>query len=396
LNAILNREFQPNGVEAMAGTNLLLGSEHMLAEKDGALHSFYRPLVGSAITPSACNAAVPNLQALAEKQAGKMSNSGGNIIMRDICGEFTLDVAWRQILGLNLSGDEVEHFYGMVDKWVKGIISLCIAFHIFPKQTEGFKARAYIVKKLEEKIDDLLANGPDDTTMSGMVFATDEDNTSLKLTRSQIIDNALLLILAGSKTSASTLVNTMLCLGLNRDKWEKLVEEQQMVQSKHGDTLDQEILENECPYLEGVVMEAMRLKPIASGALRRLKTTQTMDGFQIPRGWSFFWNILLTHVQDPVTFQQDGSHMDIRTGFVSERWLDKSTRPLEDFVPMGGGPRYCLGSHLAYTEMKVFLAVLARKIDFQLVQSPEEELVIKRMSIMPTPADGVPVTATAR
>jgi cytochrome P450 len=189
LNAILNQDFQPNGVKAMASTNLLLGSEHMLAQKDGALHSFYPRLVGSAMTPSPCNAAVPNLQALAEKQANKMSNSGGNIIMRDICGEFTLNVGWKQSLGLNLSGDEVEHFYGMVDKWVKGIISLRIAFHIFPKQTKGFKARAYIVKKLEEKIDDLLANGPDDTTMSGMVFATDEDNTSPKLTRLQIFNS---------------------------------------------------------------------------------------------------------------------------------------------------------------------------------------------------------------
>jgi cytochrome P450 len=393
--AILSQEFQENGVAALAGENILMGNQHMLAVKDGSLHAFYRRLVGSAMTPAACNAAVPNFQALAQKKAEEMLQSPASTNMEDICTEFTLDVAWGQILGLDLEEEEVKVFYDMVNKWVAGIVNLRILFGLFPKQTEAYKARSYIVHKIEEKIDDLLKNGPDTTTMSGLVFATDEEDSSQKLSRQQIVDNVLLPILAGTETSASTLTNAMLCLGLHRSCWEKLVEEQRQIQANHGDGLEREILEKECPYLEAVIKETMRLKPLPSGAPRKLKATQIIDGYQIPKGWQFFWNIFLTHAQDPITYKEDGSHMDIKEGFIPERWLDKKTRPSDDFIPMGGGPRYCLGATLAYTEMKVFLAVLARKLDFKLA-NPQEVIVMKRMSILPKPADGVPVTSKPR
>jgi hypothetical protein len=45
--------------------------------------------------------------------------------------------------------------------------------------------------------------------------------------------------------------------------------------------------------------------------------------------------------------------------------------------------------------MKVFLAVLARKLDFKLA-NPQEAIVMKIMSMMPKPVDGVPVTSTPR
>ena len=55
-------------------------------------------------------------------------------------------------------------------------------------------------QKIEEKIQYLEQSGPDTSTLSGMFFATDEgDSTQSKLTRQEIIDNALLLILAGSE-----------------------------------------------------------------------------------------------------------------------------------------------------------------------------------------------------
>ena len=59
--------------------------------------------------------------------------------------------------------------------------------------------------------------------------------------------------------------------------------------------------------------------------------------------------------------------MDVHTGFVPERWLNPETTPT-DFIPFGAGPRYCLGANLATLEIKVFLAVFARRVAaFQLL-----------------------------
>jgi Cytochrome P450 len=69
---------------------------------------------------------------------------------------------------------------------------------------------------------------------------------------------------------------------------------------------------------------------------------------------------------DPKTYQNDNSHMDIVADFQPERWLSEQTMPSE-FIPLGAGPRYCLGANLAYAEMKVFLAEMAMTIDFSLI-----------------------------
>ena len=120
--------------------------------------------------------------------------------MEDVCNDFTLDVAWRQILGLNLTEDEIPEFYKQVKDWVGGIFNPLYALPFkVPgiRFTKGYQAHKYLVGKVEEKLGQLDANGPDGSTLSGIYFATDDDNDSRKLTRQQVIDNALILIVAG-------------------------------------------------------------------------------------------------------------------------------------------------------------------------------------------------------
>jgi len=299
---------------------------------------------------------------------------------------------------LNLSEQEIPQFKQAMNDWVGGISSFRSVLNWGVKQTPGYKARMWIESKVNEKIDLLEAQGtPDASTLSGMVFARDDEDGrgDRKLTRRQVIDNAMLLLLAGSETSASTLANCMLFLGLQKETWTKLVEEQRIMTQKYGEELTKEMLDGkECPYLEGVIKEAMRLKPVAGGIPRITKETMIVEGTQIPKGWMINWSIGLTHELDPKTYQEDGSHMDVKTGFQPERWLEESTAP-SDFIPMGAGPRYCLGANLAYAEMKAFLAVLARSVDFELAGNTDN-LKWKRMSIIPKVVDGVPVKVQAR
>ena len=150
------------------------------------------------------------------------------------------------------------------------------------KRSPPFKAKQYIVSKLEEKVDSLLSEGPDTSTLSNMVFATDEEFGAATLTREEVIENAQLLVIAGSETSAGTLTLAMLLLGLHPDKYNKLVEEQLQVVEKHGEDLTQAILDKECPYLDAVVRETLRLGPVTAGFPRTTKETIVIDGFQIP------------------------------------------------------------------------------------------------------------------
>jgi cytochrome P450 len=260
------------------------------------------------------------------------------------------------------------------------------------QNTKPGRAQAYLKSLINKKIDDLNSTGPDGSTLSAMLFAKDEFD-GRRLSREQIIDNSLVLILAGSETTASTLTTAILLLGLHPDIFQKMKVEQHAVAAKDAGELSLRQLDKECPYLDAVIKEVMRIKPIAGGgAMRSVKETLVVDGFQIPKGYNVGFNVQLTHKYDPVTFLPDGSHMDVVKGFKPERWLNISTRPSE-FMPFGYGSRYCLGANLAMAEMKVFLSLFARRVDFRLVSMSEDHVTWQTRSIIPKPEDGSVIAA---
>lgn len=135
----------------------------------------------------------------------------------------------------------------------------------------------------------------------------------------------------------------------------------------------------------------------------------------IPKGWLIDPSMLLTHEEDPNSKLPDAMHLDAIQGFRPDRWLrSEAEKPDSDwYVPYGFGPRYCLGKNLAQLEMKVFLATMARKIDFPKLdmlpegyeypsdkKMPDEEGYFSvewksNISVIPTAADGVLAAVTS-
>ena len=92
--------------------------------------------------------------------------------------------------------------------------------------------------------------------------------------------------------------------------------------------------------------------------------------------------------------------MDVVKGFKPERWLDDKTKPTPlpkptEYMPWGVGPRFCLGYNLAMAEMKVFLALFARKVDFNLTNTTPDNIEWKKVSIIPKPKDGALISVTS-
>lgn len=78
----------------------------------------------------------------------------------------------------------------------------------------------------------------------------------------------------------------MLALGLHKDSFKKLKDEQTDLVSRRGEELTRSILDKDCPYLEAVIKETMRIKPLAgTGAMRFAQETFTIDGKQVPKGY---------------------------------------------------------------------------------------------------------------
>ena len=403
LQRVLNMEFGDSlanhGADLIEGG--LMPTKSLLYEREKKRHAYLRRLVGAALTPRAVAKAAPTLQLAAEEQVSRMlKNNHGEVKFLKVCTDYTLDIAWRQILGLQLTEEEIPTFEENVATWIEKIMSvkdILIILTLGNESSPGYRARAHVVSKIEERIDQLLEQGPDNkSTLSEMVFATDEDGTGKKLTRQEIIDNSLLLIFAGSETAARTLTNAMLFLGLHPGVWEKLVQEQEAIREQHGDQLTvSNTNASNAPYLDAVLKETMRLRTFRGIPRTVLKDIDVHgDGKTIiPKGFQVDPSLLLTHEYDPSTMLPGGMHMDAIQGFRPERWLGTRTRRRSSsssssssssdssssnsidcekyskpnpqwYVPYGCGPRHCLGRNLAQLEMKIFLATVARKLEF--------------------------------
>lgn len=217
------------------------------------------------------------------------------------------------------------------------------------------------------------------------------------MTREQVVDNALLLIFAGTETSASTLTCVALLLALHKDVWDKVREEARYIQSKYGNDLNADALE-ESTYLDAVIKETLRIQPVESGEMRQIKDTVVVDGKQIPQKWYALFNVKQTHYNDPSTYRADGSHMDHFKGFKPERWLSESSKPKE-WMPFGEGRRRCIGERLGMTEMKVFLSMLARRVaKYDLVKVIDEDHKIEwqqKSSVMARPSNAECILVSA-
>jgi len=388
-------------VEGFPAAIDLFGDKSILYVNDKEKHSFLRKLVGVSMSPAALADAVPTIEKSAMKAIESVSSTGETANMWLICNDFTLDVAWRQILGLDLEGDEaVSEFYKQVQTWIGGLMSpiIYLPFKLpFLHRTKTFKAKQYLVDHVERKLAKLDRDGPDGSILSHMYFAKDDDGVT-RLTRDEVIQNALILIVAGSETSSSTLTTAMLLLGLHKDILSKLRQEQHEFVAKHGAgsyTKDQ--LDADCPYLDAFIRETLRIRPIQTLEMRKVGKTIVTDGQQIPKGWNVWTNVRATHDMDPACRKDDTfDHMDLAKGFNPDRWLSPSTKPRE-FMPFGEGAHRCLGERLAIMEMKIFVATLVRQIeDFDLVGvESADDVEWKGFSAIPRPKDGVNVRPTA-
>ena len=95
---------------------------------------------------------------------------------------------------------------------------------------------------------------------------------------------AIVFILAGFETTASTLSSLSFCLGKNPEVQAKLVEEVDEVVEAYDGKIDQESIK-EMPYLEACIKETLRLLPPGFRTDRTCVKDWEEDGLFIPKGF---------------------------------------------------------------------------------------------------------------
>ncbi|KAH8430788.1 cytochrome P450 [Aspergillus melleus] len=113
------------------------------------------------------------------------------------------------------------------------------------------------------------------------------------------------------------------------------------------------------PYLNAVLEETMRMFPPSPVGPPRVSPVggETVDGMFVPEG--------VYVAADVWTIHHDARTVgEFPDKFIPERWLDVPVKPYT--VPFSIGPRMCIGTTLAWVEMRIALAKTVLAFDWEL------------------------------
>jgi cytochrome P450 len=236
----------------------------------------------------------------------------------------------------------------------------------WPTAENRRKRRA--IAKIEDIIrrvhEDRLTNRKDRGDLfSHMVFVEDEQG---RMSDKQLRDEAMTLIFAGHETTAHALTWTWYLLAKNPDKVRKMREE--LVRVLGGRPVEVEDLP-ELPYLEMVVKESLRLLPSVWAYARQAQRDLVIEGYPIKKGQT----ITISHIAMGRNPKYYGNPEEFRP----ERWTREFERslPRGAYTPFAGGPRVCLGKQFAMMEMRMILATLLRRVEPNIPEGFEPDLV---------------------
>lgn len=184
-------------------------------------------------------------------------------------------------------------------------------------------------KRSNEKFNDLL---------DMLLDARYEDNGE-PMTEDQIIDEILVLIIAGHETTANALSWTLYLLANHPDELKKLTSATQGLSLK-------ETVMNE--GLNSVIKESMRLYPPAWISDRIALEADRYHEYSFPKDTIviiFYYGL-----------HRDPKHWTDPEIFQPERFSrDQEKERSKVYFPFGAGPRLCIGNNFAMAEMAIFL-----------------------------------------
>ncbi|KAI6754807.1 hypothetical protein HG530_012559 [Fusarium avenaceum] len=192
------------------------------------------------------------------------------------------------------------------------------------------------------------------------------------MSNAEIIENASLLITAGSETTATLLSGTIYYLLTNPDKYKILVNEVRSTFIYEDDITLACI--DQLKYLQAVLNEGLRLYPPSPTGLPRLAPVggRLIEGYWIPENTS----VSMPHQSAYISaFNFKDPHE-----FIPERWLGdtKYAKDNRDVVhPFSTGSRDCIGKSFAYTEMRILLTRLLWKFDLILLSGSKDWITQK-------------------
>jgi cytochrome P450 family 135 len=197
-----------------------------------------------------------------------------------------------------------------------------------------------------------------DDVLSILLQARDEEGKAM--TDIELRDELMTLLVAGHETTATAIAWAFELLLRHPRELARL---QQEVDDGETDK-----------YLDAVIKETLRVRPVIPGVVRKLTAPLELDGYELPAGVRVAPNIYLTHRRPDVYPEPER--------FRPERFLEKPADTYS-WIPFGGGIRRCLGASFAIYELKIVIPAILQNVRLRVVGSDHEPIRRRAITFVP-------------
>lgn len=203
--------------------------------------------------------------------------------------------------------------------------------------------------------------------IEALLQATDDEGSHIK--DDEIYPNLFGTLVAGEDTTANTILWVLHYITDYPEVQRKMREEISLVlgEEKFLDSMDDT---NQLEYVNAVIYEVMRLKPVIPVIALTTNEDCVIGEYKIPKATDVF---LLSHYRD----QANCPFLE-REEFDPERWVEKKSITFHtnqsNLIPFGLGKRICPGKSLAMVEMKTIMCMILKNY---MISKEDKENVVK-------------------
>jgi cytochrome P450 family 135 len=298
--------------------------------------------------------------------------------MRPRMQAVTLEVILRAVFGV----DEGERLTHLRDE-LRGTLNLLanprraiFMVMLGPERLRRFRPFRRKMERIDRLMFEVIAarrGAPDladrDDILSLLLQARHEDGE--QMSDRELRDELMTLLVAGHETTATALSWAVELLARHPAELDRLETE---VAAGEGDE-----------YLDAVIKETLRLRPVIALVLRKLVEPMEIGGRLLPAGVSVAPSIYLVH-RNPDVYPEPER-------FRPERFIEQPPGTYT-WIPFGGGVRRCLGAAFAEFEMAVVLKELVARRSLRPARDEPEHSV--RSTITNVPSRGAEILASPR